>query len=1234
MSRCPSEQQLESLLEEQLGDAESRRLSAHVAVCERCQSLLERLTEAGEAAEEPSVVLPARATASSPSDTRLPVDFLLHLRETPPDRLGADAIPRGAMTALAAAAPMPAPPRVPGYEIIREIGRGGMGVVYQARHLGLNRLVALKMLRVGLATPKELVRFRHEAEAVARLHHPNIVQIYDIGESAGCPFLALEYVAGESLVHYLRGDPQGVFPAARLLETLALAIHFAHEHGIVHRDLKPANILLQNLSRKSDGDDADGSGSHVLRGDARIPKITDFGLAKRIDQQANSTDTGEVVGTPSYMAPEQAAGRGQPVGPAADVYALGAILYELLTGRPPFKGATALDTLLQVIHEEPVRPASLRPKLPRDLETICLKCLKKEPHKRYASAKELAEDLHRFRRGVPIEARPVGLRERAWKWARRRPMQAALLLGLVLVTVLGFAGVTWQWREAAAARDQALAEKLEKEEQKDEAEQARTAAEKAQQHAADQRRQARNALYYSRIAESQLQWRVNDFQSAEQTLAECLPEAGLVDRRGWEWYYLRGLYHTELFTLRHSAEGIGTAVDVRPDGRWIASIHGGHAPGEMGRDAEVRVWDARTGDLVHAWTVSGTLHRLVFSPDSKRIAFGGTDGVVLIRDSQTGEDLLRYQPHSDAVAGIAFSPDGKRVATAGWDGVVQLWDVDNNAALHTCKGHVGRVYHLAFHPDGRRVASAGADATVRLWDSHKGETLQVYRGHKTAVYSVAFSPDGELLVSAGSNGNLKLWEIASGRVTQSLTGQAGAALSVGFSPDGRYLAYGSGDTTVRVWDIESGVEQITFRGHTAPVDSVRFTPDGQRLVSGSAGQAAVKVWDLTRHPEFATLARAAADIEALAFRDSRRRLISITAAGKVQVWDAASGVVEQERTLPLTEKALTPGVLVSLSDDGTRVAARSRGDERVVRVWDVVAASELTALNGHDAPVTCVRLSGDGAHVATGAYSSGQNYQIKVWETAAGVAQATLLGKGPIFNLVFSPNGQYLATATEGSVAVVHWSQSRTLFEAAAHHGGVGGLTFSPDGQRLASAGLEDRTIKIWDWTAKAGKRGSKPALTLAAPAFVCDLAFSPDGRRLAGITRDLVKLWDAETGQEVLTLRGAPQRHYDPGFNPRLLFSPDGRRLVATNWDESISVWEADTQGGATALERRQAARRKAADQRAPSWHVQEAEHCLEHKNLPAARFHLQQLAGVALPEPLRLRRDRAADRLPKADE
>jgi hypothetical protein len=425
MPACPGDETLTGLLADTLTPAQRASLAQHVDGCPSCQDKLSRLTAAPDTQKWQRAEHPPQGSAAEK-------ELVHRLKRVPPNPAGDT--PPAADPALARIDSEP--PAVPGFEILGELGRGGMGVVYQARQVALDRTVALKMVLNGPHTgPKELARFRAEAAVIARLHHPNIVQIYDVGEAAGRPYFALEFVEGGSLAQHLHGTPQPIRSAAQMIETLARAVHAAHASGVVHRDLKPANILL--VSRPA--------GRTALNA---TPKITDFGVAKCVvdDPEApglrDPTVTGELLGTPQYMAPEQAATPRQAVGPAADVYALGAILYELLTGRPPFTGETPLDTLLQVLHNELVPVTSLQPNVPRDLETICLKCLRKEPSQRYGSALELAEDIQRFLRDEPIRARPVMAVEKLWRWVRRHPVPAGLLAAALLAPLVALTALS------------------------------------------------------------------------------------------------------------------------------------------------------------------------------------------------------------------------------------------------------------------------------------------------------------------------------------------------------------------------------------------------------------------------------------------------------------------------------------------------------------------------------------------------------------------------------------------------------------------------------------------------------------------------------------------------------------------------------------------------------------------------------------------------------------------------
>jgi WD40 repeat protein/serine/threonine protein kinase len=1258
MTDCPSPQQLERLLEEQLSDAEHHHVSAHVSQCAFCQAALENLTADALVTTSLTIVSDVsksgQRAAVNPFLTRLKDSSFFEVINSA--KSAAKTMP--STPAGSASRPGSKFPEVPGYEILSELGRGGMGVVYKAMQLGLNRPVALKMILAGPhAGPRRTARFRQEAEAVAQLSHPNVVQIYDIGEADGVPYFALEYAEGGSLVNLLHGDPQPIEPSVRLLETLALAIHFAHQRGIVHRDLKPANILL-GTETKVPGTEESEPGFSTLSGQhsalsTLFPKITDFGLAKRLDEARPGSVSEEIVGTPCYMAPEQASGKSARIGAATDIYALGAILYEMLTGRPPFKGATPVDTVVQVLHEEPIRPGRLRPSLPADLETICLKCLAKEPGRRYFTAQGLADDLQRFRKGKPIRARPVGPLERTWKWTRRRPLSAALLVALVSSVLIGFAGVTWQWQEAARARDTALDEKRLKEIERLQAEYARA-------DAVEERKKTRAALYFSRIAQSQLQWRVNDVPGAVQSLESCKPLADHEDQRGWEWHYLLGLFHSDLFTLTHTRAGEGGGAVFHPDGRSIAAVVSG-PPADGLASGEVRLWDAVTGRLLHTSRVSGKTHRLAFRPDGKRLALAGMDGRLLIRDAETDKDLLALTPHSQLVSALAFSPDGQLLASVSWDETIQIQQAATGKVLRVIRPlDGGRLQCLAFHPDGSCLATGGWDGAVRVWNVLTGEQVQLLSEHKTTVSGVAFTPDGKLLASVASNGNLRLWDLASGRFIQSATARSGAVLSNAFSPDGRYLAYSGGDGTVRVWDIEAGVERVVYRGHPTAVESVQFSPDGQRLVSSCPVEGLVKVWDFTRHPEYATfarvrggaeqgikvrdltgraeasiLARTGPDIEALAFHADGRRLVSVAVGGKLQIWDAFSGVLKQQRSLEMCDELISPAVLAAFNPGGQRLAGRARKDERLVNLWDVETGNLLASLSSHTMPVFCVRFSQDGRLLVTCACDLRQAdrpHEIKVWAADAAVLLRSWQGTGLVYRATFSPDGRWLALGMQdGSVSLLALDGSRPAISLPGLSSHVAALAFNESGRLLAAAGVGDKKLLVWNLEGFDPVRDRPPRAVhaIAAPSFLCELAFDPSGKRLAGINRDLVKMWDLETGHEVLSLRGAPKRYWDPAFNPRLAFSADGKRLVGTNWDESISMWDGGVEGDSGSLVRFQEVRRQAADARAVFWHLQEAEDCVEHQKRSAALFHLRRLENVSLPGPLQARKEKLLQQL-----
>jgi WD40 repeat protein/tetratricopeptide (TPR) repeat protein len=1087
---------------------------------------------------------------------------------------------------------------VPGYELLSEMGRGGMGVVYRARQTRLGRVVALKMILAGgHADEQELKRFRNEAEAVARLQHPNIVQIHEVGEHEGLPFLSLEFCGGESLENKLAGTPLPPAEAAALVETLARAMHAAHQKGVVHRDLKPANVLLTE----------DG-----------LPKITDFGLAKRLDDIGH-TATGTVMGTPSYMAPEQARGTGGATAPAVDVYALGALLYECLTGRPPFRAATTLDTLAQVVSDDPVPPRRLQPKTPRDLETICLTCLRKEPAKRYASAGELADDLHRFLRDEPIAARPTGPAERLAKWVHRRPAVAGLLAAVALVAALGAAGVWWKYRDAQQQRDWAEEQTRLKGEALEAARQAQKEADEARAEAQQKAVQLRDQLdraellaYVGKITLADRESEAHHLGRAAEVLDDCRP-----DYRGWEHRHLRqrcacgrevlvfGRHNLNVFAVAFSPDGSRAVSSGRAE-----EAAGGGIPGEL------LVWDVRTGATLltlkgHRGGVTG----VAYSPDGGRIASASADRTVRVWDAHTGAEVVTCKGHGAEVTGVAFSPDGGRVASSSLDKTARVWDARTGAELVQFAGHTAGVYGVAFDPAGDRVGSVGTDQVVRVWDGRTAVEVAALKGHTQPVWGVAFSPDGSRIASCGGKldrqkppqaGEVRVWDAKTGAELLQLKGHRWLVRSVAFSPDANRLVTASSDGTVKVWDAKTGAEEITLRGHTGAVGQAAYSPDGSRLASASADKT-VKVWDARTGGEVLLLGGHANSVNGVAFSPDGGRLVSGAGDGTVKVWDArtggevlsfkagalvhavalspdgshlataSGGVDAQKRTHPGELKvwdARTGAEVLSLqgytgrgrslafSPDGSRLAGA--GPDRTALAWDLRTGAAVLTLRGHAGEVVAVAFSRDGGRIATGALDQ----TVRVWDAATGSELATLRGHtGIVTAVAFSPDGGRVAGASlDHTVRVWDSRSGAELLTLKGHTGMVQGVAFSPDGSRIASAGgsgnpqdvagaAQPGEVKVWD--ARAGSE----LLTLRGhTAVVQAVAFSPDGRRIASGSYDhTVRVWEGQADAPALPLLG------HMGEVKSVVFAPDGDRLATTSQDQTVKVW--DARGGAELL-------------------------------------------------------------------
>jgi WD40 repeat protein len=1012
-----------------------------------------------------------------------------------------------------------------GFEVLAELGRGGMGVVYKARQVSLNRLVALKMILAGgHAGEGDLQRFRAEAEAVARLQHPNIVQIHEVGESEGRPFFSLEFVDGGSLADRLDGTPWPAVQAAQLVKTLAGAIHAAHLQGIIHRDLKPGNVLLT----------ADGT-----------PKITDFGLAKQLNNQHGQTATGAVLGTPSYMAPEQAGGKSSQIGPAADVYSLGAILYELVTGRPPFRAETPLDTVMQVVSEEPIPPRRLVPKLPRDLETICLKCLEKSPAKRYATAADLADDLERWLSTRPIRARRIGPVGRAARWCRRNPVLTTVcsLAALVIVTLSSvyYVSLLRENKHTREARDQA-------ERERDQAEAAREAGQDTL--ARSQYEQARalrlahqpgwrwQALDLLREAETlRARRRRDDLPSLPNAVQSGrttrLPSRAELRREAAEVLLLDDARPLAPITL---AASIGQNRYVSADGRRaVAAFVRPQTKPDEKTHAGIRCFDLSTGgELGELRDLNLALCPLAMSPDGATLAYLDFEQIVRLLDLPAGtvratlpapkeaEPALGFTPHRSLV----YGPDGRSLAAALTDekrSDVFLWDLRDPAASRHLARVDAPVGSLAFRRDGRMLAYPAGGSKLALVDVEKRSeprfvnlSLPLAPPNTDRPFRrqmLAWSPRSDLLavgcIGPASRVTILFWNMD--RQAEEGSWNGGFDLNtvrLAFFADGKRVAAGDKDGTIRVFDIAAQHEVLRLEAvHPGGVGLLQGLEDGRLLSADTSGNA-YSFWEPSADRLTSVVMPGKEKITDLTFSPDGRSLAILSRGAQPSVILVEPGSGRPDRRFEVHAPSRPFGL--RFRADGQQLALFG---EREVQVWNLPDRREKTYGMASGAAMSDPAFLADGRLLVVETVRRDQDLRLTVRDVVSG-----------------EPVGPGVITKS---------SQKAGPFV------GIPGSTLSADGRVLVNVQPQNETILLWDIPSgnylgelKSPEPENAIGCRLSADRRWLYVFHAPSNNEMSMVRSQIrLRIWDVANRRE----QWDPPRSGDFSV---AVFSPDSRLL------------------------------------------------------------------------------------------